>query len=88
MLGADALALHPLPPGTDPQEALRFLSTLPQTTYNAGEPGGTVTGPPLAEEEAEFGPDAGDDEEQIWEEDASTLGDPVVGGFEQQLDVG
>lgn len=46
-LGADALARHPLPPGTSTAEALRFLGSLPQTTYNLGEPGGTVTGPPI-----------------------------------------
>lgn len=46
-LGADALARHPLPPGTSTAEALRFLASLPQTTYVAGEPGGTVTGPPI-----------------------------------------
>lgn len=46
-LGADALARHPLPPGTSTAEALRFLASLPQTTYVAGQPGGTVTGPPI-----------------------------------------
>lgn len=46
-LGADALARHPLPPGTSTDEALRFLASLPQTTYGLGEPGGTVTGPPI-----------------------------------------
>jgi hypothetical protein len=47
MLGADALALHPLPPGTSAAEALRFLASLPQTAYVVGEPGGTVVGPPI-----------------------------------------
>lgn len=46
-LGADALARHPLPPGTSSEEALRFLASLPQTTYDLGQPGGTVTGPPI-----------------------------------------
>ena len=46
-LGADALARHPLPPGTSTSEALRFLASLPQTTYTLGAPGGTVTGPPI-----------------------------------------
>lgn len=46
-LGADALARHPLPPGTSTAEALRFLASIPQTTYVFGEPGGTVTGPPI-----------------------------------------
>lgn len=46
-LGADALARHPLPPGTSQAEALRFLASLPQTTYVLGQPGGTVTGPPI-----------------------------------------
>lgn len=46
-LGADALARHPLPPGTSSAEALRFLASLPQTTYTTGQPGGTVTGPPI-----------------------------------------
>lgn len=46
-LGADALARHPLPPGTSSAEALRFLASLPQTTYVLGQPGGTVTGPPI-----------------------------------------
>lgn len=47
MLGADALALHPLPPGTSAATALNFLASLPQTTYQFGQPGGTVTGPPI-----------------------------------------
>lgn len=88
MLGADALALHPLPPGTSAEEALRFLSTLPQTVYTIGEPGGTVIGPPIAELEAEFGPDAEDDQELAWEDDPATLDDPALFGFERQLDVG
>lgn len=47
MLGADALALHPLPPGTSAATALNFLASLPQTVYDFGQPGGTVVGPPI-----------------------------------------
>lgn len=46
-LGADALARHPLPPGTSTVEALRFLASLPQTSYSDDSSGGVVTGPPI-----------------------------------------
>lgn len=66
-LGADALARHPLPPGTSTAEALRFLASIPQTTYQFGEPGGVVTGPPIgtvnppADPSVDLGGGGGDD---------------------------
>jgi hypothetical protein len=49
--GAQALAQHPLPPGTSTADALAFLATLPQTTYQIGNVNsGVVTGPPVITE--------------------------------------
>jgi murein DD-endopeptidase MepM/ murein hydrolase activator NlpD len=84
-LGADALARHPLPPGTSTAEALRFLASIPQTTYVLGTPGGTVTGPPIGgdgqppgglvdpsegDPAGDPGPIPTDDDYQRWDDDA------------------
>lgn len=48
MTGADALAKHPLPPGTSVAVALNFLASLPQTVYSIDSSvPGVVVGPPI-----------------------------------------
>lgn len=89
MTGADALARHPLPPGTPVAVALNFLASLPQTVYSIDSSvPGVVVGPPIDTQpgfipydDGDFpddeGTEAGDDEYAEWDDLVDLLEDAL-----------